>query len=63
MIEQAWRGGFSTKSDFARKDAIHVGVAASLGLISTRLGPDTFGTTWHATPRGLRALWRERKIA
>ena len=53
VLWKAWRSGFSTKSDFARAMANEVAVAASLGLISTRISGHKFGTKWHITKQGL----------
>ena len=53
VLWKAWREGFSTKSDFARKMANEVAVAASLGLISTKISGNKFGTKWHITKQGL----------
>ena len=55
VLFKAWREGFSTKSDFARYRANEVAVCASLGLISTRVRGEVFGTKWHITKQGLEA--------
>lgn len=60
MVEQAWLGSFSTKSDFARSAANYVAAAASMDLITTRLGPNRFGRAWRPTPKGLRVLFKHR---
>lgn len=53
VLEKAWRGGFKTKSNFARRYATEVALCASLGLLSTRIKGTTFGTTWFITKQGL----------
>jgi hypothetical protein len=59
VILEAHRYGFTVKSDFARKRAEYVAMAASIGLISTRLFGDVYSSEWRPTPRGL-ALLNER---
>lgn len=53
VLDLAWRGGFRTKSNFAREYANEVALCASLGLISTKIKGTTFGATWHITKQGL----------
>ena len=55
VLERAWRGGFKTKSNFARNEADAVAACASLGLISTKIQGAKFGTTWFITKQGLGA--------
>jgi hypothetical protein len=59
VLEAAWRGGFTTKSDTARAYADEVAWAASSGLISTEEEPGKFGRVWRITPPGLVLLWEE----
>lgn len=56
VLRKAWLQGFRTKSNFAREFADEVAVAASLGLISTKIGKDRFDKTWHITRKGLDYL-------
>lgn len=56
VLRRAWLHGFRTKSDFARAYADEVAVAASLGLISTKIGADSFDRTWHITRKGMDYL-------
>lgn len=53
VLKRAWLVGFRTKSNFAREFADEVAIAASLGLISTKIGKDKFDRTWHITRKGL----------
>lgn len=53
VLKRAWLVGFRTKSNFAREYADEVAIAASLGLISTKIGKDQFDKTWHITRKGL----------
>jgi hypothetical protein len=50
------RTGFSTKSDYARKEADQVACCASLGLITTQIKGSKFGNTWLITKHGLEVL-------
>ena len=56
ILRRAWLQGFRTKSDFARLHADGVAVAASLGLITTKIGAERFDRSWHITKRGLTFL-------
>jgi hypothetical protein len=56
ILRRAWLQGFRTKSDFARIYANEVAVAASLGLISTKIGSERFDKSWHITRKGLGYL-------
>lgn len=47
---------FTTKSDFARTAANAVGLAASEGLITTRMNDDTYTNRWMVTADGLEWL-------
>tara|TARA_B100001057_G_scaffold35947_1_gene32531 strand:+ start:12388 stop:12591 length:204 start_codon:yes stop_codon:yes gene_type:complete len=53
VLEQAKQSPFTTKSDFARIAANPIGVAASEGLISTRLNDHTFTNRWMITREGM----------
>lgn len=55
VLERAWRGGFTTKSNFAREKADEVAICASLGLISTKIQGTKFGTQWFITKQGIGA--------
>lgn len=56
VLKKAWLVGFRTKSNFAREFADEVAIAASLGLISTKIGKDQFDKTWHITRKGMDYL-------
>lgn len=56
VLRRAWLVGFRTKSNFAREFADEVAIAASLGLISTKIGKDQFDKTWHITRKGMDYL-------
>jgi hypothetical protein len=59
VVLEAQRYGFTVKNDFARKHAEYVAMAASIGLISTRLFGNVYASEWRPTPKGL-ALLNER---
>lgn len=44
------------KSDMARKEADVIAMAASLSLITTKVGPQRFAKTWLITSKGLNWL-------
>jgi hypothetical protein len=56
VLKKAWLQGFKTKSNYARLRANEVAIAASLGLITTKIGKDNFDRTWHVTRKGLSLL-------
>lgn len=59
VLKRAWLIGFRTKSNFAREYADEVAIAASLGLISTKIGKELFDKTWHITRKGMDYLGEE----
>lgn len=59
ILRRAWLHGFRTKSDFARIHADGVAIAASLGLITTKIGAERFDRSWHITRKGLTFLGEE----
>lgn len=57
VLKEAWKNGFTTKSDFAREFADYVAIAACMGWTSTRIfPPDVWGSSWQITAKGLTAL-------
>jgi hypothetical protein len=56
VLYKAWRGGFSTKSRFAREFTNEIAAAASLGLITTKIDSKAFGTKWFITKTGLEVF-------
>jgi hypothetical protein len=63
LLDRAWRGGFSTKSNIAKAHATVVSMATERGLITTRVGPNLFGNQHYITPHGLTVLWSLKGIA
>lgn len=49
-------GDVTVSSNYAREKASVVAMAASMGLISTRIARDVFGRTWMITVGGLKTL-------
>jgi hypothetical protein len=56
VLYEAYKKGFTVKSDFARYKAEYVAMAASLGYITTCLFADNFSSEWRVTPEGLGEL-------
>jgi len=56
IVIEAHRHGFSVQSDFARRNADYVGMAASMGLVSTRIVGNAYGRQWRPTVEGLTFL-------
>jgi hypothetical protein len=55
-LKLCWREQVRVKSDYARKAADIIAMAASLRLITTKVGPQRFAKTWHITTKGLAWL-------
>ncbi len=56
IIIEARTKHFSVSSDFSRKHAETVGMAASLGFITTKIFRDIYGRDWLPTASGLQFL-------
>lgn len=56
VVRRAWRSPFSLACDFCRQHVAFVAMAASMGLITTRIQPGVYGRTWHVTALGIRML-------
>ncbi|MFI4971122.1 MAG: hypothetical protein ACHP7H_00465 [Hyphomicrobiales bacterium] len=55
-LRAVWREQVRVKSDFARKEADIIAMAASLQLISTKIGAQRYAKTWLITSKGLTWL-------
>jgi len=53
VVSLAREKPFTTKSDFARMAANEVAIAASEGLITTRINDEAFGNVWLITQQGM----------
>lgn len=56
VVLEAFTRSFSVQSDFARANASYVAMAASLGLISTKVHNNIFSSEWRPTVKGLTWL-------
>lgn len=56
VLIEAWAGGFTTKSKFAREAANIIAVAATEGLITTRLEEEVWGNRWMITEKGMNFM-------
>lgn len=52
VLTQAWSQPFRVKSDYARAQADIVAMAASLQMITTKIGTAKFANSWRITIRG-----------
>lgn len=57
LLDSAWQGGFTTRSDSAREAPEVVAMATERNLITTRIGPNSYGNRHLITPQGLSVLW------
>jgi len=56
VLEAAWQGTFTTKSDISRSHADWVALACSLGYITVLVNDHAFSRHWLITEDGLAAL-------
>jgi hypothetical protein len=56
VLMATWRGRVMVGANMAREYAAEVGMAASLGLITTRVRPGIYTRQWHITRKGLEWL-------
>lgn len=62
VLDNAWQGGIKSRSDLARDHAEVISMATERGLVTTRVGPNTYSNTHLITPRGLEVLWSLRGL-
>ena len=62
VLDQAWQGGFTAKSDLARELAPIVALATERHLITTKVSPDAHSNKHLITPVGLTTLWSLKGI-
>lgn len=53
-LSHIWRSTVTVKGDFARTHADIIAMAASMQLITTRVGPNAYAGAWQITAKGLR---------
>jgi hypothetical protein len=51
-----WTSVVTVSSNFARTNALYIGMAASMQLITTRVASGVYRGAWNATPKGLAWL-------
>lgn len=56
VVLQAHTHSFTVRSDYARSFAEYVAMAASLGLISTKIAGNLYSSHWRPTVKGLAWL-------
>lgn len=56
VVLEAYTSAFSVQSDFARREAEFVAMAASLGLLTTKVHRNVFSRHWRPTVKGLMFL-------
>lgn len=56
VVLEAYQSAYSVQSDFARREAEFVAMAASLGLITTKVHQNVFSRHWRPTIKGLMFL-------
>lgn len=61
VVLEAYKRSFSVQSDFACAYATYVAMAASMGLISTKVHQDIYSGEWRPTVKGL--TWLEARGA
>jgi hypothetical protein len=56
LLMQIWRTTVTVKCDLARDNADIVAMAASMQLITSRVGPNVYAGAWQLTGKGLRHI-------
>jgi hypothetical protein len=56
VVLEAQVRGFTVRSDFARQYAEYLAMAASLGLVSTKIAGNVYSSEWRPTIKGLAFL-------
>ena len=56
VVLEAYKRSFSVQSNYARDNAEHVAMAASLGYISTKVHNNVYSRDWRPTVKGLTWL-------
>jgi len=62
VLEMAWAGGFTTKSDFSRSHADAIAMASCRKLITTRTQDGDYGRRWLITPKGCSVLFSSKEL-
>jgi len=56
ILTYVWRNTVTVKSSYARDHAEYFAMAASMALITTRVGPNVYAGAWQITGKGLRHI-------
>jgi hypothetical protein len=56
VLNRIYRAPIALKGDYSRKFTREIAMAASLGLVTTRVIGNTFGNHWRVTGKGLRLI-------
>ena len=56
VLYAAHEGEITVSSNFAREKALFIAMAASMGLLSTKITRDVYGRVWKLTCGGLRFI-------
>lgn len=56
LLTSIWRETVTVKGNLARDNADIVAMAASMALITTRVGPNVYAGAWQVTGKGLRYI-------
>lgn len=59
ILLRVYRSGLSLQSNYTREFDQEIAAMASLGLITTKEAPHSFGRVWRITEEGLRLLHEE----
>lgn len=59
VLHKVFTSGVSLQSDYAREFDQEIAALASLGMITTKLAPHTYGRVWRITEEGLGLLREE----
>ena len=56
VLYAAHEGEITVSSNFAREKALFIAMAASMGLLSTKITRDVYGRVWKLTVGGMKML-------
>lgn len=56
VVLESYKRSFAVQSDYARAQAEYIAMAASLGLISTKVHNNVYSRDWRPTVKGLMLL-------
>lgn len=56
VLHRAYLHPFAIASNYCRRHIQEVAALASMGLLTTQVGPRLFGRQWRITPEGIETL-------